>query len=175
MDELPQVLPAAGTPVKLHPAQLAHLKRVAASRAKLEKANAKMRKNHARGIDKALQRAATRFLGPGETLDAPRVLDLVRWPYVESLKVIRDVPQVLRDAILDDDALCVWCRETPSTTIDHVHPLNRGGSNHPLNLVGACGLCNYIKSDFLPAELGWRLRLPQRAFALGAECLEAPC
>jgi hypothetical protein len=156
-------------------AQLAHLKRVAAARTKLEAANAQMRKNHARGIDKALQRAATRFLAPGEKLYAPRVLDLVRWPYVESLKVIRDVPQVVRDAILEEDALCVWCRDAPSTTIDHVHPLNRGGSNHPLNLVGACGLCNYIKSDFLPSELGWVLRLPQRAFSLGAECLEASC
>lgn len=150
----------------LHLAQLEHDKQVAASRAKLEAANAKMVKGQVRGTAKALQSAAARFLPAGEQLDAPRVLDLVRWPYAGAPK-IRDVPQALRDAILEEDAICVWCRKSASTTIDHVRPLNRGGSNHPLNLVGACGPCNYVKSDFIPTELGWTLYLPRRAFALG--------
>lgn len=149
----------------LHLAQLDHLKRVAASRAKLEAANAKMVKGQARGNDRALQRAAARFLPAGEHLDGPRVLDLVRWPYAGA-PTLRDVPQALRDAILEEDVLCVWCRASPSTTIDHVRPLNRGGSNHELNLVGACGLCNYVKADFMPSELDWVLRLPLRAFEL---------
>jgi hypothetical protein len=149
-----------------HTARLRHEKRVAVARAKLEAANAKMLKNHARGVDKALQKAASRFLPTGEQLETPRVLDLVRWPYAGD-KIVNDVPKALRDAILEEDALCVWCREAASTTIDHVHLLNRGGSNHVLNLVGACGPCNYIKADFLPCELGWTLRLPQRAFSLG--------
>lgn len=152
-------------PTDLHPAQLKHLKLVAASRAKLEAANARMVKAQARGTAKALQSAAARFLPAGEHLDAPRVLDLVRWAYADE-PAIRDVPQALRDAVLAEDALCVWCRDSASTTIDHVRPLNRGGSNHPLNLVGACGPCNYIKADFIPTELGWILHLPQRAFEL---------
>jgi hypothetical protein len=166
MAELPQVLPAAGTSANLQAAQLAHRQRVAASRAKLEAANAKALRNQARGLDKTLQRAAARFLPPGAQLDSPRKLDLVRWPYVGGNRLVADIPQGLRDSILEADSVCAWCREAPSTTIDHVHPLSRGGSNHPLNLVGACEPCNSSKRDFLPSELGWRLRLPQRAFVL---------
>lgn len=143
-----------------------HNRMVAAARARLEAANRKAAKNRARGIDKALQKAAARFLPPGTKLSSPRLLDLERWPYAGDRKILNDVPQLLRNFILREDALCVWCREEPSTTIDHVHPLNRGGTNHPLNLVGACGTCNYIKGDFLPKELGWVLRLPRRAFTL---------
>lgn len=150
----------------LHLAQLNHLNRVAVSRSKLEAANIKMVKAQARGTDKALQSAAARFLPAGEQLVAPRVLDLEQWPYADAPK-IRDVPQSLRDSILEEDAICVWCRAAASTTIDHVHPLNRGGSNHPHNLVGACGPCNYVKADFMPTELGWTLHLPRRAFAFG--------
>ncbi|QOD05977.1 HNH endonuclease [Pseudarthrobacter sp. BIM B-2242] len=155
-------------PAGPHPAHEAHRRMVAASRARLEAANRKAAKNRARGINKALQRAAARFLPPGTELSTPRVLDLERWPYAGDQKVLYDVPQPLRNSILEEDALCVWCRQELSTTIDHVHPLNRGGTNHPLNLVGACGACNYIKGDFLPKELGWVLRLPRRAFALAA-------
>lgn len=158
--------PAAQDP---HRARLRHDRRVAASRSKLAAANIKMVKGRTRATDKALQSAAARFLPPGEPLAAPRVLDLERWPYAGELKITSDVPQSLRDAILAEDALCVWCRFAASTTVDHVHPLNRGGSNHTLNLVGACGSCNSIKADFLPAELGWTLRLPQRAFTFGVQ------
>jgi 5-methylcytosine-specific restriction endonuclease McrA len=174
MAELPQAVPAAGAPVDIRPAQRAHLRMVAASRARLEAANAKVLRNQARALDRALQRAATRFLPPGTQLDSPRKLDLVRWPFVGDSKLIADIPQVLRDSIMEADAICVWCRVAPSTTIDHVHPLSRGGSNHPLNLVGACEPCNSTKREYLPSELGWVLRLPQRAFALGIERLEAP-
>jgi hypothetical protein len=154
--------PAAGQ------AQLKHYRRVAASRAKLEAANVRMMKNRARAIDRALQKAAVRFLPTGVQI-SPRILDLVRWPYAGDQKILGKVPQELRDSILDEDTACVWCREAASTTIDHVRPLNRGGSNHPLNLVGACGPCNSVKADFMPSELGWVLRLPRRAFALGVK------
>lgn len=171
-------------PADARQARLNHDRRVAAARARLDAINAKVVKNRLNGADKgdkprarlsdqdnarlrgatlALQAAAARFLPEGEQLPEPRELDLVRWPYAG---VARKLPRALRDAILAEDVLCVWCRVEPSTTIDHVHPLNRGGSNHPLNLVGACQPCNSAKSDFLPSELGWVLRLPQRAFEL---------
>lgn len=173
------------TAVDTHQARLKHDKRVAAARARLDAINAKVEKNRLGGAGKgdkprvrpsdrqdnvrlrgatlALQAAAARFLPEGEQLPEPRVLDLVRWPYAGAA---RKLPRALRDAILAEDVLCVWCRVEPSTTIDHVRPLNRGGSNHPLNLVGACQPCNSAKSDFLPSELGWVLRLPRRAFEL---------
>lgn len=161
-------------PGDLQRARAAHDKRIAAARARIEKINAKVARNHARGKEKALQRAAARFLPPGVQLDAPRRLDLERWPYAGETKVLYDVSNELREAILAEDAVCVWCREAPSTTIDHVRALNRGGTNHPLNLVGACSTCNSLKADFLPKEIGWVLRLPRRAFDLADASRVAP-
>lgn len=149
-----------------HLARQNHDRRIAAGRAKLAAANAKVARNRERGLRKALQRAAARFLPPGTEPAEPDTLDLTRWPFSGADKLPYDVPQDLRDAVLAEDVLCVWCRVEPSTTIDHVRPLSRGGSNHPLNLVGACEPCNSTKYVFLPSEIGWVLRLPRRAFTL---------
>ncbi|KIA72729.1 hypothetical protein ANMWB30_24970 [Arthrobacter sp. MWB30] len=131
--------------------------------------NKKIVLKRALGTDKALQQAALRFLAPGEELSEPRQLDLARWPYSGLEKIPYNVSPATREQILRMDTLCVWCRKEASTTIDHVHPLSRGGTNNQLNLVGACEPCNTVKADFLPSELGWKLRLPIRAFALGAQ------
>jgi hypothetical protein len=147
-------------------ARLKHDQRVAAARRRLDTINAKAKRNHTLGLHRALQRAAVRFLPPGAVLPEPRVLDLVRWPYTNTGRLIHIVPTELRDAVLAEDVTCAWCRKKPSTTIDHVRPVSRGGTSNPLNLVGACNPCNSAKSDFLPSELGWVLRLPLRAFAL---------
>lgn len=157
----------ATLPAPLDPAAVRaeHERRVAAARRRLDAVNAKAKKNHALGRSKALQKAAARFIPPG-ALTGPRVLDLVRWPYTNAGRLHQIVPSEVHDAILIEDVLCLWCREQPSTTIDHVRPISRGGTNHLLNLVGACGPCNSAKSDFLPSELGWVLRLPPRAFEL---------
>jgi hypothetical protein len=40
------------------------------------------------------------------------------------------------------DYLCVYCGDEAST-VDHVIPTSKGGTDHPLNLVAACQLCNY--------------------------------
>ncbi|HET7563528.1 MAG TPA: HNH endonuclease signature motif containing protein [Gemmatimonadaceae bacterium] len=50
---------------------------------------------------------------------------------------------------------CVYCGsllELDLATIDHVHPLAKGGANVPGNLVVACGPCNRLKGDMLPQE-----------------------
>lgn len=39
---------------------------------------------------------------------------------------------------------CAYC-PAPGTTLDHVVPLSRGGSNGPENVVPACGPCNSAK------------------------------
>lgn len=36
---------------------------------------------------------------------------------------------------------CFYCGSL-ATTIDHVHPKSKGGSNNPENLVAACTSCN---------------------------------
>ncbi|MGQ0765042.1 MAG: HNH endonuclease [Gemmatimonadota bacterium] len=50
---------------------------------------------------------------------------------------------------------CVYCAQTlppELATLDHVHPVARGGTHHPGNLVTACARCNRLKGDMLPYE-----------------------
>lgn len=60
-----------------------------------------------------------------------------------------------RAAIRDCGQRCVYCAtelDLNEATLDHVHPLSRGGTNDPGNLVAACGPCNRMKGDMLPIE-----------------------
>jgi len=50
---------------------------------------------------------------------------------------------------------CVYCATllTPDlATLDHVHPVSRGGTHAPGNLVIACFGCNQLKGDAMPFE-----------------------
>lgn len=40
---------------------------------------------------------------------------------------------------------CKMCGEEKKLTVDHIKPLSRGGSNHPENIQGLCGICNSRK------------------------------
>lgn len=50
---------------------------------------------------------------------------------------------------------CTYCGE-PATTIDHVLPLVRGGTNYEGNLTPCCRRCNSSKAGFLASE--WKLK-----------------
>jgi hypothetical protein len=50
---------------------------------------------------------------------------------------------------------CVYCAtllEFDDATLDHVHPLAKGGAHDPGNVVLACSRCNRLKGDMLPQE-----------------------
>ena len=49
---------------------------------------------------------------------------------------------------------CYWCNKPVGDTyhVDHVIPLDKGGSNGPENLVIACPVCNLSKGSKLPHE-----------------------
>ena len=69
---------------------------------------------------------------------------------------------------------CVYCghRLDPlEATLDHVHPVARGGAHAPGNLVVACAPCNRMKGDMLPYEFfgGIRLRAPI-SFVMHGRC-----
>lgn len=135
---------------------------------KLAASNLKVISRQEDNAPKALQKAAKRNARPGQPL-IERHLNLQKWPRRKILDEKHTVVKAsVRVLILILDPVCMWCRKQPSTTVDHVRPVNRGGTNSLLNLVGACVPCNSIKSDFMPQELGWILRLPQRAFVLPA-------
>jgi 5-methylcytosine-specific restriction endonuclease McrA len=55
-----------------------------------------------------------------------------------------------------------------ATTIDHVLPRSRGGSNSWRNTVAACGGCNQRKGDRTPAEARMPLRVSPHAPTLAA-------
>lgn len=91
-----------------------------------------------------------------------------RWPVLaEELRVKAAVSSDTKYKVLQRDKVCCWCGLEESTTIDHVIPRARGGSNRHWNLVGSCRTCNEFKSDFVHKELGWRLRLSLRAYETG--------
>jgi 5-methylcytosine-specific restriction endonuclease McrA len=60
----------------------------------------------------------------------------------------------LRLLILQRDPICKLCSTyrpgrtpAPSTTVDHRTPKNKGGTDDPTNLQGACHYCNSRKRD----------------------------
>lgn len=64
----------------------------------------------------------------------------------------------LRARILARDPVCVACGRKCSDTVDHVLPLERGGSNDPENLQGLDHSCHSIKTTIergvmAPAEV----------------------
>ena len=60
----------------------------------------------------------------------------------------------LRLRILRRDGYrCAYCGEQ-ATTVDHVRPKSRGGTDDPANLVSACPRCNYSKQGRTVEE--WR-------------------
>lgn len=57
-----------------------------------------------------------------------------------------------RAAVLKrDHHRCFYCGR-PATTVDHLLPVVRGGSDQEHNLVAACTDCNGSKGDKTPAE-----------------------
>lgn len=58
----------------------------------------------------------------------------------------------LRLRILQRDGYeCYWCG-MDATTVDHIVPVAKGGTDDTENLVAACKRCNFSKQDKLPDE-----------------------
>jgi 5-methylcytosine-specific restriction endonuclease McrA len=68
----------------------------------------------------------------------------------------------IRMTILQRDGhICAYCGQQ-ADTVDHIVPLNKGGTNDPDNLTAACNRCNGAKSD------------KQGSFFLGPRAPHAP-
>ena len=46
-----------------------------------------------------------------------------------------------------DEHKCVYCGSDENLTIDHIHPVSKGGSNNVKNLQILCRDCNNEKAD----------------------------
>jgi 5-methylcytosine-specific restriction endonuclease McrA len=67
------------------------------------------------------------------------------------------VPLTRRNVFLRDGHTCQYCGTRPPSrdlSLDHVVPRSRGGRSTWENLVTACGPCNRLKGQSLPAECG---------------------
>lgn len=69
---------------------------------------------------------------------------------------IAGIPRSLRRAIFRRDKFaCVYCRkQLPATrlTLDHIHPVSKGGDDSKSNLATCCIECNNRKGDLSAVE-----------------------
>ncbi|KAG2487346.1 hypothetical protein HYH03_014061 [Edaphochlamys debaryana] len=63
-----------------------------------------------------------------------------------------------RNIMVRDGFCCQYCGSRRELTIDHVHPVSKGGKETWENLVTACMRCNQKKSDRSLRDLGWKLK-----------------
>lgn len=69
-------------------------------------------------------------------------------------------PKWLRDDCKARPGKCVYCEAVLATQLDHLVAVACGGSNSPLNFVGACPACN-IRKRVRPVAPGAFVRTPQ--------------
>ena len=61
--------------------------------------------------------------------------------------------EMLRQYILAlEGGMCQYCGLRPANTVDHILPINRGGTDDVMNLVGACRSCNASKRKKHPLQ-----------------------
>lgn len=92
-----------------------------------------------------------RMIGPHPW---PRVIRLVR--YVAMTWMYREAPWTRRGVLVRDGHRCAYCGGH-ATSVDHVVPRSRGGTDAFLNAVASCRDCNQRKADKTPAEAGMTL------------------
>ena len=96
--------------------------------------------------------------GATSSWERPSVILLTRYVRIPSG---RHVPVSRRGVLRRDAQRCAYCG-AGATTIDHVIPRSRGGSDSWENLVACCLRCNNTKGDKTPQEMGWQLRWQPR-------------
>ncbi|MER5495574.1 MULTISPECIES: HNH endonuclease [unclassified Streptomyces] len=86
-------------------------------------------------------------------LPAPRVIRLCRYVRVPFR---RRAPWSRRGVLVRDRHRCAYCGRR-ATTVDHLVPRSRGGSDSWLNTVAACAEDNHHKADRTPEQAGMSL------------------
>jgi hypothetical protein len=95
------------------------------------------------------------FALPRRARSLPNAPAAGRAPSAELARQLLLKRAVKRDAIKSSGRRCVYCGtgvDLATATLDHVHPVARGGSSDVGNLVAACAPCNRLKGDLLPHE-----------------------
>jgi 5-methylcytosine-specific restriction endonuclease McrA len=98
---------------------------------------------------------ALRVRSVSMTMPFPSILRLGVYVRVPYKKIILSRKNILRR----DAHKCQYCGRSDLTlTVDHVHPISRGGEDTWENLVCACVRCNNRKGDRTPDEAVMPLR-----------------
>lgn len=101
---------------------------------------------------------------PNFSMPFPLVIGLNRYVPVQQPKVMNDNDLVSKKAILiRDNWTCQYCSKY-GDTIDHIYPKSRGGGNTWGNLCVACKVCNGLKSNQTPEEVGFKRPIIPRVF-----------
>jgi 5-methylcytosine-specific restriction endonuclease McrA len=91
---------------------------------------------------------------PSVEIEVPKSLMLARYVHVPYR---READHATRaDILARDKHTCGYCGGR-ADTYDHVLPRSRGGGDLWINLVAACGPCNWSKADRTPEEAGMKL------------------
>lgn len=90
---------------------------------------------------------------PSATLARPSVILLRRYVKMPRSRIM---PLSRRSVLRRDGHRCAYCARS-ATTIDHVVPRSRGGTDSWDNLVACCLKCNNVKGARTPGEMGWTL------------------
>ena len=86
-------------------------------------------------------------------LPVPRVIRLCRYVRVPFRQ---RAPWSRRGVLVRDRHRCAYCGSR-ATTVDHVVPRSKGGSDSWLNTVASCAEDNHRKADRTPEQAGMRL------------------
>ncbi len=85
---------------------------------------------------------------PSQVLSVQAIITSAKPPLIDNRDHYND-PELRHEIFVRDNWKCHYCGETlsPTTsTLDHVIPVSKGGTNIDSNLVAACLVCNSIKS-----------------------------
>jgi 5-methylcytosine-specific restriction endonuclease McrA len=94
--------------------------------------------------------------GTGIELPVPRVIRLQRYVRVPFRQ---RAPWSRKGVLVRDQHTCAYCGRR-ATTVDHLVPRSRGGSDSWLNTVAACAEDNQRKADRTPDQAGMAVLRP---------------
>ena len=102
-----------------------------------------------RGVAMALEDSGLKLNSENETFEAPAVIVLSSYVKVKyNAKKILNQSASRGEIMRRDDYTCQYCGSV-ATTLDHVHPVSKGGTSRWDNLVAACVPCNTKKGNML--------------------------